>query len=91
MNAFRHWPIIALLLVSGAVAIYWKGRVDERAVFTAAGLEQEIKNSAVADKLAATEEANRKLARSLEDQAYAEPPSASCGLPASRVLRLNER
>lgn len=59
---------------------------------------------AQAEAFRAAEEASRKeaarleaeaaraaLETALEDAANAEPPSADCGLPASRVLRLRQR
>lgn len=81
----------AALAVIALIGAYAKGRIDNEARHTAAALHQARANAAAASKLAAAEEANRMLARALEDQAYAEPISDTCGLPRSRVLRLRER
>lgn len=84
--------ILALCLLGLAlVGAYAKGRADNEARHTAAALVQERANAEATAKLAAAEEANRMLARALEDAAYAEPPTVDCGLPRSRVLRLRER
>ncbi len=80
--------LVALIITAGA---YAKGRTDSEARHTAAALQAERAAAETLAALAATEEANRILARALEDQAYAEPPSVACGLPRSRVLRLRER
>lgn len=82
---------IAALAVIALIAAYAKGRADNEARHTAAALVQAQADAEATARLAATEEANRMLARALEDQAYAEPPAATCGLPRSRVLRLRER
>jgi hypothetical protein len=79
---------LVLALVVGA---YGKGRADNEARHTAAALKSERAAAQAMADLAATEEANRMLARALEDQAYAEPPASTCGLPRSRVLRLKDR
>ena len=84
--------ILALCLISIAVmGAYAKGRVDNEANHTAAALAQAQADAKATADLAAAEEANRMLSRALEDAAYAEPPSDTCGLPRSRVLRLRER
>jgi hypothetical protein len=70
---------------------YAKGRIDNEANHTAAALHQAQADAKATADLAAAEEANRMLAQALEDQAYAEPPSSTCGLPRSRVLRLRDR
>ena len=70
---------------------YTKGHIDRAAIHTAAALHQAQADAKATAELAAAEEANRMLARALEDQAYDEPPSDTCGLPRSRVLRLRER
>lgn len=87
-------PRLALAaLLAGIVLIgaYAKGSADNEARHTAAALAQAEADAEATAKLAATEEANRMLARALEDAAYAEPPTDACGLPRSRVLRLRER
>lgn len=82
---------IAIVAVFALVAAYAKGLVDNEARHVAAALDAERAAAETLAALAATEEANRMLARALEDQAYAEPPSDACGIPVSRVLRLQER
>lgn len=82
--------LCALALIGMGIA-YAKGRADNEARHTAAALVEAQADAEATAKLAAAEEANRMLARALEDQAYAEPPAATCGLPRSRVLRLRER
>ena len=74
-----------------AVAGYVKGRIDERTVHVALAFEQAQADAKAATELAALEQANRMLAQALEDAAYAEPPSATCGLPRSRVVRVDQR
>ena len=84
--------ILALCLLGMIlIAAYAKGRADNEARHTAAALVQAQADAEARAKLAAAEEANRMLARALEDAAYAEPPTVACGLPRSRVLRLRER
>lgn len=83
--------IVAAACAGFAIAGYVKGRADNEARHTAAALRAERAAAETLAALAATEEANRMLTRALEDAAYAEPPSATCGLPRSRVLRLKER
>lgn len=85
----RYWKIGALLLV--VAAAYWKGGVDTDARYVARDLREAEADAAATEKLIAYQEANRKLAQALEDKAYAEPITNDCGLPVSRVLRLNER
>lgn len=80
---------VALFALLGGA--YAKGRADNEARHVAAALAQAKADAEATAKLAAAEEANRMLVRALEDQAYAEPPSDTCGLPRSRVLRLRER
>lgn len=82
---------LAALAVIALIGAYAKGRADNEAHHTAAALAQAQADAEATAKLAAAEEANRMLARALEDAAYAEPPTAACGLPRSRVLRLRER
>ncbi len=87
-----HRLILALCLLGMIVmGAYAKGRADNEARHTAAALKSERAAAVALADLAAAEEANRMLARALEDAAYAEPPTATCGLPRSRVLRLRER
>lgn len=86
-----RYIIIALFAVGILGATYAKGRIDCEAKHSRIALTDAENDAAASERLAAVEEANRKLSRALEDAAYAEPPSATCGLPASRVLRLNER
>ena len=83
--------IIATLIAVALLAAYTKGRADNEAKHTAAALVRAQANAKATADLAAAEETNRMLSRALEDAAYAEPPSATCGLPRSRVLRLRER
>lgn len=83
--------ILCALALIGVGLAYAKGRADNEARHVAAALVQAQADAAATAKLAAAEEANRKLARALEDQAYAETASAACGLPRARVLRLNDR
>jgi hypothetical protein len=82
---------LAALAVIALIGAYAKGSADNEARHTAAALQAERAASQAMADLAAVEEANRMLARALEDAAYAEPPSVTCGLPRSRVLRLKER
>jgi len=87
-------PRLAIVVVACAgfaIGGYAKGRIDNEARHIAAALQAERAAAKTLAALAATEEANRMMARALEDQAYAEPPSDTCGLPRSRVLRLKER
>ncbi len=83
--------ILVAAALAAVIAAYMRGGADNEAKHTQAALAQEHANAAAATKLAAVEEANRMLSRALEDAAYAEPPTANCGLPAARVLRLNSR
>jgi hypothetical protein len=82
----RVYATLAALAASALVGAY-----ANEARHTAAALKSERAAAQAMADLAATEEANRMLARALEDQAYAEPPAATCGLPRSRVLRLKDR
>lgn len=87
---------LKLIIIAATIAVlvagaYWKGRIDNEAGHTAEALIKAENDAAATERLAAVEEANRKLSRALEDQAYAEPVTDGCGLPVSRVLRLNER
>lgn len=86
----RH-TLFAALATIALLSAYAKGRLDNEAKHTAAALIQSRADAEATAKLAATEEANRMLSRAMEDAAYAEPPSATCGLPRSRVLRLRDR
>lgn len=87
----KRYILIALVVAGLLAATYAKGRIDNEAKHTRDDLVQADKDAATSFRLAAAEEANRKLSRALEDQAYAEPVTDGCGLPVSRVLRLNER
>lgn len=80
--------IFGVMLLGGA---YAKGAADNEARHTAVAIKKEQADAKAAADLAAAEQTNRLLAQALEDAAYAEPPSATCGLPRSRVLRLRER
>lgn len=96
----RWWkPMLALAV---AVGLWTHGNVTGRSACEARHEAAMVK--AQRDLWRAAEQASREeaarleaeaaredLARQLEDAAYAEPPSADCGLPASRVLRLKER
>ena len=96
----RWWkPLLVLAL---AVGLWTHGNVSGRSACEARH-EAEL-TKVQRDLWRAAEEASREevarleaeadreeMARQLEDAAYAEPPSAACGLPASRVLRLKDR
>lgn len=82
------FALLVVIMVAGA---YLKGRADNEARHVEAALDAARAAEKTMADLAATEEANRKLARALEDKAYAEPPTTACGLPRSRVLRLRDR
>ena len=95
-----HWRLIAALAV--AAAIWGHGNVSGKAACRAEQQEDQIRVQKelfrVADEASREElkrlEAERErdaMSQQLEDLAYAEPPSDGCGLPASRVLRLNDR
>lgn len=84
-------PIVIAACVGFFLGGYVKGRIDNEARHTAAALIEAQADAEATAKLAAVEEANRALARALEDQAYADPPTADCGLPRARVLRLKDR
>jgi hypothetical protein len=90
---FRWLEVTAAALMIGFFAGYYEGRVSTRMERIMAQKAQ----MAAAD-LASTKEAERlaaeaktaDLAQQLEDAANAQVPIAHC-LPASRVLRLNQR
>lgn len=83
--------VLLFLFVATIATAYMKGRADNEARHTAAALAQAQADAKATAALAAAEEANRMLSRALEDAAYADPPSALCGLPRTRVLRLRDR
>jgi hypothetical protein len=87
----NRYAIIALVFVAAMGASYLKGRGDEKSRNVAATLAAERKADKDLAELGAFEEANRMMNRALEDQAYANVPTLDCGLPVSRVLRLNKR
>ncbi len=96
----KYWkPVLAMIL---AVAIWCHGHrtgtawceARHQAELAAAQKAQmraaEEASRAEAARLEAEAERDRRN-KELEDAAYAEPHSAACGLPASRVLRLRDR
>ena len=91
---------VALLAV--AVALWGHGNYVGRVACEHKQQEQLIKTQQelfkAADEASREElkrlEAERErdaMSQQLEDAAYAEAPSTDCGLPASRVLRLDQR
>ena len=96
----RWWRPMAVLAVCAGLWLH--GNHTGRTACE--GRHQAALARAQADAFRAAEEASRKEAArleaeaarraleiALEDAAYAEPPSLACGLPASRVLRLQQR
>jgi hypothetical protein len=95
-----HWR--AVVLVAVATALWGHGNLSGRKACVAEHQQEVIdsnKRMFAAAERASREESKRlvaeaereALAKTLEDEAYAEPVSSDCGLPASRVLRLDSR
>ena len=92
----KPYLIIGVLLLVAATG-YVKGRVDNEAKHTASTAQDALDTARDAATTAGREadrlfeeSARTALSYQLEDAANAQVPSAVC-LPASRVLRLNQR
>jgi hypothetical protein len=79
-----------VLIVAVGLAGYAKGRADNEALHTAAELAEAKASADVMARLSVAEQEKRMLTQALEDQAYAQPSVAGCGMPIARSLRVRQ-
>jgi hypothetical protein len=78
------------LIIAAALAGYAKGRSDNEARHTAAALVEAKASADALARLTVAEQEKRMLTQALEDQAYAQPSVAGCGMPIARSLRVRQ-
>lgn len=86
-----YFKLVAIVAVLGVVALgaYNRGKSDCEAAFNAARLDQIEAGEKLDDERRKIAIERDKLARELEEQAYAEPVVVQRCLSPSRVRRLN--